>query len=209
MQNRKIKTYSQFVFEKAIPFEDILKDDTQQGLVVKDSKAPGGGILRNIVLYDFDDKKVLAFAQIREWDGIWEINMTVAEKDYGPDLYDLALMSAYPEPIIPSKTIKPAAQRVWTYYKEKRNDVKKVPIPEDHSEYKKRYETSVNGKEAYSKDPDMLNVINTMYSLEQSDVFDKLIKRGEEYLIKYHVDKNKIIHDADRVFWKRYDLSTD
>lgn len=200
-----IKTYNQFINEKAIPFEDILKEETQQGLIVKDSKAPGGGKLRNIVLYDFDDKQVLAFAQIREWDGLWEINMTAAEKNYGPDLYDIALMSAYPESIIPSKTIRPDAQKVWKYYKENRTDVKKVSIPKDHSEFKKRYETEVNGKEEYSNDPAMLDVINTMYSLEKTDMFDALVKRGEEYIEKYKVDVNKIIHIADRYFWKRYD----
>lgn len=199
----KIKTYEQFN-EKAIPFEDILKTETQQGLIVKD-KHSTNGVVRIIALYDFDDKKILAYAQVRKWslkDETWQIDMTAAEKNYGPDLYDFALMSVYPESVKPSHTIKIAAQKVWTYYKDNRSDVKKEIIDKDDEDYEDDFEENTDGP--MENDPAVLDLINIRYTLKQSDVFTELVNRGKIYMDKYNVKEADILRIGRAYFWKKY-----
>lgn len=202
-----LKNFNEYINEKAIPFDDILDVGTQQGLLVKDVSA-NVTIDRLLSLYDFDDSQILAFLQMRKWnkrDDVWKISMTVAEKNYGPDIYDLALMSAYPESVVPSSAIKPDAQKIWTYYYNHRPDVKKVKINPDDDLYVSKYETYVDGAFKYDNDPSVLEIINTKYSLESSEVYDKLIKRGDEYKDKYNVLDSKIFKISKKYFWSRYD----
>jgi len=194
-----IKTYH--IFEKAVPFADILKPETQQGLLIT-QKADN---IKLILLYDFDDKKILAYAQLRKWsdkDNFWQIDSTAAEKDYGPDLYDLIMMSVYPEPVRPSSTIKPDAQNVWRFYDEKRSDVKKTRITEDDDDYEDAFEDDSHSGE--KDDPIILNLVNTKFSLRPTSALTNLIKNGEEFLKTYNITKSKIFASGKKYFWKRY-----
>lgn len=71
--------------------------------------------------------------------GAWEVAAVVADKGYGPTMYDIAMS------MVPSKTLMPdrgsvssAAADVWSYYKNKRGDVQALKMdtdPKSSSEY--------------------------------------------------------------------------
>lgn len=198
---RNIPSYERFVVERAVPLDDILRTDTKQGLVMKDSGS-GGDLTRELGLYDFDDKVPLAYIAVKRWRGSssFEVLRSVAVKDYGPDIYDLALMSVHPEAIVPAGTIKPEAVGVWKYYLERRPDVGKEPIPPGDPDYKTAYDADV--AHAGLRDPSTLRVLNVRYSLRPSAQFEALLQRGDEYSRTYRTQPLKI---CSQYFYKRYD----
>lgn len=193
------------LFEKAIPLDDILKEETQQGLLVRDKKVVNA-LERWVVLYDFDDKEVLAYMSMKKWNGdnYWEQMMTAAVKNYGPDIYDISLMATYPEPIRPSTTIKQEALGVWKYYSDHRSDVKRKEFPKDDKAFAKKYEFDMEKENKNRTDKEGLDVINTLYYLKPVPDFNKLMERGKEYIKKYKVNSANIFDEADKYFWKRY-----
>lgn len=199
---KNLKTYTQFLNEKAIPLDDILKEETQQGLLLRD-KTSRGDVERQLVLYDFDDKQILAYMTIKKWKGTkqWEVLRSVAVKNYGPDIYDFALMAVHPEPLRPASTIKPEAIKVWQYYTEKRADVTKTPVEKE--ERVKKYDLDMEHKHLH--DAPTLEVLNTYYTMKPVAGFTTLIEKGKEYATKYKTKVNDIFLKADKYFWKRYD----
>lgn len=199
----RFKTFSAFVTERAVPIQDILVDSAQQGLVVSDRRS-GGSVERKLAIYDFDDKAVLGFISMDHWKGDdhFELGRAVATQGYGPDVYDMALMSAWPLPIVPSSTIKPAALAVWRFYSEHRPDCRKEPIP-DGVEKRDKFDNSLTDRGNH--DPAALRIINTRYYLEPSSEFRRLLERGEELCSKYRITPAAIVKSGDRGFWQVYD----
>jgi hypothetical protein len=86
---------------------------------------------------DGDKNITVVFGMIEVWrhpsdeyDGASEVNKVVAEKGYGPLMYDIA-MSDSENGLMPDRTgTKKAAQNVWHKYAA-RSDVKSVDIPDD------------------------------------------------------------------------------
>lgn len=204
---KHIKLFESFINslnEKAIPFDDILNDKTQIGLVV-DEKTRNGQKKIFLCLYDFDDKKVMAYLYMKATGSnseTFEIQNTVAEKDYGPDIYDLGLMFVYPNGVKQDIMIKPEAQKIWKFYNEKRPDVKKVKIDSKDSDYVDRYETDLES--GYNNDKDILNLINTKFSKEKDKSLTLLLDKGKEYLTKYNLKVNQVMKFADDAFKSRY-----
>ena len=60
----------------------------------------------------------------------YTVSVSAAETGYGPLLYDIALSTVYPKSLTSDRhTVSKAAQRIWNYYFDKRDDVNKQLIP--------------------------------------------------------------------------------
>ncbi len=199
----KIKSFVEFINEEAVPMEDIVQQQVQQGLVIKDKK-DGQSLLKTIAIYDFDDEMIMSYMSIRKWkvDDYWKVDRSVAEKNFGPPTYDLALMSIYPEYLRPSDMIMPAAQNVWKYYKNKRSDVEKMIINKDDLKYLDEY--GENEDKMNLKDPKILDIVNTMFRLKPNKFYNDLIKNGDEYMEKYSITSADIMSKSLKHFWKIY-----
>jgi hypothetical protein len=195
---KKIFKFDEFVNERAVPMDDLVKGDT--ALLVSTKKVFGLPHI-NMVLQN-PDKAIIGFVEMEKLahdDKAFKIERSAAEKDYGPDIYDMALMTVYPEGVRPSWEIKPAAQKVWKYYLENRPDVKKVEIKEDSSEYIDHYEKDKESEEEH--DPATLKMINTIYYLEPSEDYKKLVDIGEEIMKK---EKINVAEAGTKYFYKKY-----
>lgn len=66
--------------------------------------------------------------------GAYEVMRSKAPKGWGPLLYDVAMEWASVKGgglIADRDEVSPAAQRVWSYYKESRSDVQAIPLKSD------------------------------------------------------------------------------
>jgi hypothetical protein len=200
----RIKRFGDFINEKAIPIADILKDETQQGLLFNKWTRNGKSHIA-IMLYDFDDHQILGYIEMaktsRNSDS-FQVIRSAAEKNYGPDLYDFALMLADPEGVRPDSVIRPSAQKIWTYYNSSRPDVKKISIEPGDYDHETSYE--IDREHDKESDEEILSLINTKYYLESTKDFKALIDKGKEYLIKYEVDMNDIMKKKDEYFRTKY-----
>ena len=188
----------ELIEEKAIPAEDLMNPSDQIGLMQKRKTNE-----KSILLYDFDDSRILGYTNIKKFgnDPYFELQRAAAEKNYGPIIYDFALMSAYPNGIAPSPNIKPAALKLWYYYMTLRGDVSKKPMPKDD----RRVSIDTDLKELGMKEEEALEVINTLFFLKPSEEYNEIMKRGEEeYTPKYNTDKNMLVKKAEKYFWNRY-----
>ena len=62
--------------------------------------------------------------------GCYSVNLSAAEKEYGPLVYDLLLSTLYPEFLTSDREqVSKSAQKVWSYYFNNRKDVEKQLIP--------------------------------------------------------------------------------
>ena len=199
-----VKLFESFINEKAIPFDDILKDETQIGLISNERKLNNVKSIR-LVLYDFDDRRVMGYIFMKALNvsgNLFEVENTAAEKNYGPDIYDLGLMYIYPNKMKPDTLIKPEALNLWKYYIENREDVIKTKLSTDDPEYSTRYEFDLTSD--YRTDKENLDVINTVFSKEKNDFLNMLLEKGKLYLQKYNLKPQTIIEEADKYFTKRY-----
>lgn len=60
------------------------------------------------------------------WRG-WEVKASAAQGGFGPGLYDIA-MSLFGAIYSDRSSVSGSAQRVWSYYKDQRIDIKKMPF---------------------------------------------------------------------------------
>ena len=195
----KISSYQQFVTEKAISLSSMKGDI---GILVKEEKVTHAREKR-LVLYDFTNKKIVAYIGIKRWynDKTWEMMMVIADKNFGPSIYDSSMMAIYPQGLRPSRVIKEKAIGVWKYYMEHRNDVSKKPVKKE-DEYKiYSYDNDHKGLD----DEETLAVLNTEFSMKPTKSFKDLVDKGKSLSKKYKVDIDEIIEEASEHFWKEYD----
>lgn len=208
----RIKTFIDFINEKAVPMDDLVKPEPKIGLIVN-KWARNGKPHAVLVLYNFDDEKILGYVEMEKLashSDNYKIERSAAEKDYGPDCYDFALMFASPDGVRPSWTIKPAAEKVWEYYRDNRTEVKKVEMKKDHDDYVGFYGTD-DEHEKEGKDPEVLKLVNTIFYLEQSKDYQKLVERGREFAESHNVDVHKIANAStlrNTYFHDKYYAST-
>ncbi len=199
-----IKTYESYITEKAIPLEDIVNSNNDIGLSIY-NKTSNNIKHSYFTLYDFTNSKVLAFLYMRSLNRqgtIYEIENTAAEKNYGPDIYDLALMYIFPKGIKPDIIIKPQALNVWKYYYEKRSDIHKIKLKENDPDYVNRYEVDIHS--GYNNDPEALKIINTVYYKDPNTNLNKLLEKGKEYLQKYNLNEKQLKDIGQKYFDEVY-----
>lgn len=201
---KHLKPYENFLDENAISADDVAGRNSI-GLVRYDS--PVGIKETALILYDFDDKKVLGFSEIGRFpDEPIEITRTAAEKGYGPMMYDFILMTMYPVGILPDRdSISEPALNIWKFYYKNRSDVKKDTLKPGSPGYVKNYSVP-HQEERSQKDPEKLKVLNTTYYMAPSDQYKNLLHRGEELLAKNKMRKNGIYRAASDFFDSKYKL---
>jgi hypothetical protein len=182
--------------ETAIPAEELVKPEAHLGLLFREETSLG--ILeKTLVLWNFQEKKIMGAADI-EWDDDmkhWVVWKTAGEKNYGPDIYDFALMAGYPDGVMPSHTIRPAARKVWMYYMDHRSDVTKEIIHPGSHKYRKDYIKDQEHENEPESDPAVLKAINAVYYLKPSKEYYELISDGEKYCQQYNIKASVIMSD--------------
>jgi len=181
---KHIKLFEGFTNERAIPAEE-LASEKNVGLVIKTRKKfdlPQ----KVLVLFDFDRDAMLGYLDMEKLshDGPYKVEHSAAEKNYGPDLYDFALMAAHPDGVRPSWEIRPAAQRVWEYYIHNRSDVRKTVLNKDDDDYIDHYSQDIEHEEEH--DPEKLKMVNTVFYLAPSKEYKDLLEKGKRMWTKDH-----------------------
>jgi hypothetical protein len=157
-----------------------------------------------LILYNYTSKDILGYATFMKEKGrnYWVMDRDAAEKGYGPLMYDLALQSVYPEYIKPSKLIKEEAVNVWNFYYNHRDDVDKAVIPEHDPNYLEEFDYGVN--RTGLKDPKVLDVINSIYSLKKSPEYNIFVQNGVYAINKYNLNVEKTFKRALDYFYDKY-----
>lgn len=200
---KHIKLFESYIAEKMVSISEVLPDSLQQGLVVYKSKR-GGAEKIHLTLYDFDDDVVLGYFMGMRYssDDFYEVHNVFGQKNFGPLMYDLAMMSAHPHSLKPDIYIKPAALNIWKYYLEKRQDVTKSKLPEDSTSFVSRYQESPDGQYLY--DRGALDIINTKFSLKPNEEYNELVNTGNDRLKKYNLTKQKVTTIGIGAFSRAY-----
>ena len=193
-----IKKFKDFILEKKT-VDDY--DSEYIGLIEKDKNSFGSNI-KYLTLYDFKNNNVLAYSEINDIlvKGDYEAHMIYAEKGLGYLISDFTLMSVYPNPLIPSKTIKPKALSIFKKYYENRDDVVKVDMNHDDESYSDFYTNITNGEKLTDSN---LKFLNCYYYLEKSSLYNELINKGEKLMLEYNLNPSKI----SNMGYKKYDLN--
>jgi hypothetical protein len=196
----RIKKFDEYINETAVSLDDIFTEETDTGIVRVLTKKS----LR-IVIYNFKERVVEGYIDLDKFKGDKEfmVSRSYAIDKHGPACYELALSILSPEGILPDRTIRPGAQRVWNYFDKNRSDVRKTPIKPDHDWYARTY--SLDADHEGLKDPDVLDMLNKVYSLDKPIKYsEELIERGEAMLKKYHMTPHDVLKLADMHFWEKY-----
>lgn len=199
---KRIKTFGGFLDERAISADDVISMK-EMGLVRYDN--PTGIKETALVLCDFKDDKILGFSEIGRFpDEPIEMTRSAAEKGYGPMMYDFILMAMYPGGILPDRdSISDQALNIWKYYFKNREDVKKVKLKKGDPGYVTNYSLPHQDERTQSSVSN-LNVMNTMYFLPPSEEYNRLLKNGEEFILKYKKKPIVIYNIASDFFDLKY-----
>jgi len=153
-----------------------------------------------IVLYDFVDDEPIAYIDMNNLgDGInFEIQRSYAKPKWGHIIYDYALMTVYPNALIPSKIINPKALNIWKYYYDLREDVTKIDMnTNDKSLFSVEYINELGGV----KTDEHIKYINCYYFLDKSTKYLELVKIKEKINI-YNIIPSLIIKNIENKFLK-------
>jgi hypothetical protein len=200
-----ILKFNEFIFEKAVPLDELILPEPKVGLIVKKKK--NFGIPQaTLILYNFNDNRILGYismAKLSSNSDVYRVDRIASEKNYGPDMYDLAMMSVYPDGVRPSWTIKPAALNIWKYYNEQRTDVNKKDIWKGSDDYIDHYQYNVEDEE--ETNPEILSLINTRYSLKPTAEFNILLNNALKYIKEFRVKSDVFSEkELDRYFQSKY-----
>lgn len=202
----RIKTFNDFINERAVSIDDVLENEPYSGVALKHSVIGGGHDKIKMVLYDFKKKVIEGYIALEKFpsDKEYMITRAYAIDKHGPLMYELALSSVSPTGIIPDRIIRPAAQKIWSFFDKNRNDVKKTVIGPKHYWYAKEYDIDIEHE--YLKDPEVLKLLNKAYSVDKPlKHTDELFQRGEELIKKYNLNVVEVIEKAEKEFLKKYD----
>lgn len=120
----------------------------------------------------------------------YSINNIVADKNYGPTMYELTMMALYPSGICPdvSYGTTDKAMNIWNRFME-RNDIEKSPIPEEAlKDFELEEVTEIN---------------KTMFRKEPSSYFNSIVKKSDEFLENYSKEYQMSLSVAKQNFFKR------
>ena len=158
-----------------------------------------------LILYDFDRDQAIGFAETLSYpDQPTEVHRTSAERGYGPMMHDFILMDFYPDGLIPEReSISKLELGVWRYYFNNRDDVKKEPIRKGEPGYAESYAGPHSTDKTHHSRSD-LKIINTIYYLEPSEAFRKLLKDGETLMERHDLKPRSIFVAGDALFYDKY-----
>lgn len=199
---KHIKTFDTFLFEKKIVINEYINLDFL-GLVKKEIKR-FNTTTKSLTLFDFKENIVLAHIEYDNSNSkdAFDIHRSYAQKDWGANIYDFALMETYPLPIVPSKIIVPKAINIWKYYYDLRSDVKKVPIMSDSENYSDTYRNFLDDK---PKSDDNLKYLSCYYFMEKTEEYENLLKKGSILSVEYGIKPSFITELGYKAFKNVYD----
>lgn len=200
----RILRFSDFLNEKAVSADEVINDEPFSGVIKVNNKKHSNESLI-LILYNFKESIVEGYIYLERFKGDKEymVKRAYAIEKHGPLCYELALSVISPDGIIPDRTIRPGAQKVWEYFDKKRSDVKKTIIGPEHDWYAKEFEVDIEHQ--HLKNPDVLDRINKIYSVDKPfKNTQELLDRGVEFMNKYNVKEKDIVKKADEDFFKIY-----
>lgn len=200
----RIKKFNDFLNEKAVSADEVMDNEPYTGVIKINGKKHSIEYLI-LIIYNFKESIVEGYIYLERFQGDEEymVKRTYAIEKKGPLCYELALSVISPAGIIPDRTIRPAAQKVWEYFDKNRPDVKKTVMKPDHDWYAKEYEVDI--EHPHLKDPEVLDRINKIYSVDKPfENTKELLDRGIAFMKEYDVKQKDIVKKADEDFFKIY-----
>ncbi len=204
----RIKTFEQYinesVNEKAVSAEEVLANEPDTA-VIKTLEKKTLKELMKLILYNFKENKVEGYFEMERFrsDKEWQVRKAYAIDKHGPLMYNLALSIVSPDGIIPDSMIRPSAQKIWQYFDKNRPDVKKTAMTPKDPWYYTEFETDLEHE--HQKDPEILALINKVYSIDKPFVnTDKLLKKGELLVTKNKLNIKELNKKAEADFYSRY-----
>lgn len=183
------------ILEAANSFRDLTEDCV---LVTFNNKKEC-----KLCLYDAANSKALAYITgYRAAGSIWQLDRIAAEKGWGPLMNDIFLMFLNPDLVQPATMIKPDALNMWKFYYDRRSDVTKVPLPTGHPNHAQYYVDSEGAPEV--SDADDMRIINTLYTMEKTAEYKRLVARSEVVLGERRLSRNAILKSGFDLFWDKY-----
>jgi len=204
----RIKTFEQYinesVNERAVSAEDVISNEPDTGVIKSLTKKPSKEYMK-LILFNFKTKTVEGYLAMERFksDKEFMIQRTFAIDKHGPLMYDLALSMVSPEGIIPDRMIRPAAQKIWSYFDKNRPDVRKTVMKPKDTWFTKEYDVDIEHE--HLKDKEVLDLINKVYSLDKPiHNMDELLAKGEKLMKDNGLKPMDLIKKGDEAFQERY-----
>lgn len=194
-----------FLNEKAVSLDDVISNEPDTAAIKVDFVKFNKEYLK-IILYNFKTNLVEGLIILERFKGDKEymIAISYAIDKHGPLMYDLALSVTSPSGIIPDRTIRPAAQKIWSYFTENRPDVKKTPMTKKDYWFATEYELDIEHQ--HLNTPEIISLLNTVYSVTKPFVHvDELFKKGDELMTENKLNPKDIAKQAEEDFRHVYD----
>jgi len=179
----------QFLSEMAKDFFDL---DPNVGLVIL---KPGSEQIW-LHLFNFKTKQCVGIITILKISNrAWTVTTVAAEKGFGPLMYKIAMMAAYPAGICSDRIASSSEDdvNVWRKFLKMPSEIKRQIIKPGEFEYKE-----------FIDDEEKEMVLNQLYSRPMSSWFKKIKERGEKLMQDTNVDKHQISQICRDYFQKRY-----
>lgn len=179
--------------------------------LVKTTRTLNGIKRCTLVVCDFESTLTLGMftGYSHSSDTEWHQDEVYAVPGYGPLLHEMFLCAISPSWLIPSRTIRPKAVRIWGLFQTLHGDVSSKPLPVDHEYFADEVEYEVGHP---SSDPQVLKAVNAMYRMNLGsrifNTYNELGMRGLELMEKSGVSAGKVIRDAYSQFSKKYKSET-
>lgn len=179
----------QFLSEMAKDFFDL---DPNVGLVIL--KPSSEQIWLH--LFNFKTKQCVGIITIRKIsDRAWTVTTVAAEKGFGPLMYKIAMMAAYPSAICSDRVASSSKDdiNVWRNFLKIPSEVKRQIIKPGEVEYK-----------VFTDDEEKEMILNQLYSRPISSWFKKALERGNKLMTNYKINQDEISQICRNYFMKRY-----
>ncbi len=177
------------LFEGAKTFMDI---PPSAGVMVKKVS----GSLTDISLFDFSKKECIGNISITKIsDKAYAVNTAAAKDNFGPLMYEIAMMHVYPASLCSDRGGNTTADalKVWKKFYDLRGDIKKQKLQAGEPEFKDRFENDENNY-----------MLNYLYSRPKSNWFLKAVERGIRLKQDTQLQDNSIFDVCSAFFKSKY-----
>ena len=206
MRLKHIKLFEDFqrMDEKAVTIDEVLSNEKTVGAIKVRKKRSIKEHLE-IVLFDFKRNIVEGYIHLERFknDKEFMISDAYAIDKHGPMMYELALSDISPDGIIPARTIRPGALKVWDYFLNKRSDIKKRKMTPKDEWFTKEY--SIDAEHDHLTDQSSLDILNHVYYVDRPiEHADDLFERGNKLLLLDGRKTSDIVKAAEKAFKQKY-----
>lgn len=157
-----------------------------------------------LILYNYENNKILGMIAFKIVKGDWEISVVAAEKGYGPLMYEFVMMYVSPRGVMPARSgdIEDTSRDVWIKFFN-RDDIKKKPV---HSgQFSSPFHQFFYDEKGEFEVDKMMNIFNQRYYKPPTSEFKGLLKKGEEAANERGLDMEDVIERAMNYFSANYE----